>query len=461
MNSRKTIEGQWQVDGADATPLPGTLEFDPEKGLTLKASRHRTPNAAAAFAAALNTTPVPTQIRGTDGHGRRISLFGCFQSHSNSQAALDQLTIEALVGLVGEHYEQGQNPEFLEATATFSALDSWLPRSALVRDTGPNGLLRVTQAPLADIQVQLSESVSLTITSTISQQTSDFGAGVAFRQKQSVLFRFTTPQTPETIVSDYIYRFCNFLTFAVGSTVFIEDVKFASRDNPTERVDLLQANPGVTQTRASVLAHNCVVQAQEIGANLPALILRWFNLFSGMEAVLNLYFTARNNSAISASTQFLMLAQALEAYHGRSDQFVHEVQPSAVFRQRRRALVAAVPEGEQAWLTEKLNFANQKNLADRLAELIQDQIAYVPSFIPDREVFANVVRWTRNYYTHYSPDEENREVPRIAEGADLVRYAIRMQTLLSLLFSRDLQLPAATADRIVQRTSQVQIVTTH
>jgi hypothetical protein len=143
MNSRKTIEGQWQVDAAGANPLPGTLEFDPEKGLTLKASRHRTPNAAAAFGAVLNAVPVPLQIRGTDGHGARISLFGCFQSHINAAAALDQLTIEALVGLVGEHYPDGHNPEFLEATATFSALDSWLLRPGIIRDTGPDGRMRV------------------------------------------------------------------------------------------------------------------------------------------------------------------------------------------------------------------------------------------------------------------------------------------------------------------------------
>jgi len=461
MNSQKKIEGQWFVDGAEAAPLPGTLDFEPEEGLTLRVSRHRAPNAAQAFASVLQPRQLPTLILGQDGHGRRITLLGCVQSNINAQAALDQITIHALVGLMGAHYGQGNNPQFLDANATFTALDTWLLRPALIRDVGPNGLIRVTQAPLDDIRVPLPDTASLTLTSRISQATSAYGTETTFRQKQSVTFRFATPQSPQSIVDDYVNRFCHFLTFAVGSTVFIEEVSFGSPDNPVERIELLQANPGITQPRASVHPQNCVIQANEVGSNLPAVLTRWFTLFSDIEAVLNLYFTAGNNSNIPASTQFLMFAQALEAYHGRSNQFVHEVQPRADFRRRRNAIVAAVPEAERPWLTEKLNFANQKTLADRLAEILQNQAAYVPSFIPDTAVFADVVRWTRNYYTHYSPEEEERETPRIAEGADLAMYSLRMKALLSLLFSRDLELPESTAQRIVQRAQQIRVVTAH
>jgi hypothetical protein len=103
-----------------------------------------------------------------------------------------------------------------------------------------------------------------------------------------------------------------------------------------------------------------------------------------------------------------------------------------------------------------------KTLAQRLNELIADQQSYVAQFINDTERFANVIRWTRNYYTHYGEDEEDRidrGVGRIAQGADIITYYFQMRALLELIFIRDLHLPATAVGRVIRWVNQMQVVT--
>jgi hypothetical protein len=152
----------------------------------------------------------------------------------------------------------------------------------------------------------------------------------------------------------------------------------------------------------------------------------------------------------------------LEAYHSRSSRFVHEIQPRADFLIRRDAILNAVADSqERQWLKGKLAHANNKTLSERLNELIGDQ-PDARGFVPDTTLFANTVRWTRNYYTHYAEDEEERIARgqgRIPQGPELAVYCSQMRALLELHFIADLQLPRVATDRAINRAQQMRIIT--
>ena len=440
------------------TTGPGILRFEPESGLALEAQRHRQPDLRQVFAA--GDYESPAVIRGTDGHAQPLTLFGCTVTHSNASAALDQFQIGSLHALIGAHYNQFADATFQTATASYSLLDAWLRRCALEQITGPNGLPAFTQHAPADISVTLPNGAQITITMSLSQE----NRLISLTLSQAQFVRFTLPTSLgiQALASDYLYPFARLLSFLAGFEVSIDGVQFPQAP-PLPHIEWLHGNRGITTVKRELHAHEALVPCGTVVGTLPALIIRWFAYRSEMESILNLYFTAAHNLEIPENTRFLLLAQALEAYHSRRDRFVNEIQPTAVFQARREALVAAVPPAEQDWLRDKLNFANQKTLAQRLNELIADQQTSAAQFIPDTTLFANTIRWTRNYYTHFPEDEEERIARgrgRIAQGADLSRVdSIQMQALLELLFIADLGIPPAAIRNVVARAQGRRVIT--
>ena len=96
-----------------------------------------------------------------------------------------------------------------------------------------------------------------------------------------------------------------------------------------------------------------------------------------------------------------------------------------------------------------------------MSELTADQQTFVAQFITDTTAFADTIRWTRNYYTHFGEDEELRIDQgrgRIAEGTALLTYATQLQALLELLFIADLNLPQAAVARVVSRVKRVRVI---
>ena len=456
MIAPRSFHGQWFISGDNQPAATGILRFEPEQGLTLDAERHRAPNPMQAFQVGAFTPP--NVIRGVDSHGTPITLFGCALSNSQGHAALDQFEIRPLHALIGIHHEQFNHATFQTVNASYSLLDAWLRRFALVQQTPADGHPTFTQHPPEDISVTLPNGAQISLTMSISQENKL--VSLTLSQTQYVRFTLPAPLQIQTIASQYLYPFARLLSLLAGIEVSIDGVQFPQTP-PCPSIHWLHGNRGIMTIKRGLHFHEPLVPYRTVAGTLPALVARWYEYHSGMEPILNLYFTAAHNREISANTRFLLLAQALEAYHSRSDRFVNEVQPSDDFRTRRDALVGAVPEGEQQWLRDKLNFANMKTLAQRLNELITDQQASAAQFIQDTTQFANAIRWTRNYYTHFPEDEEQRIARgqgRILQGPALLTHCAQMQALFELLVFTDLQLATVAAPSIIQRAQQTRII---
>jgi len=458
MNAPKIFPGQWHIFGHSQPPVIGTLRFEPDSGLTLEAQRHRQPDLLQMFDVA-GSFQAPQVIQGVEGNGTPVTLFGCIATQTNSSRAFDQFHIRPLHALVGAHFDQFTDARFSSSTVSYSILDAWLTRSALVPVPHERGTL-MDQRPPPDITTTLPVGTIVTITMSLNreQTVSSFAMG----QSQFVRFVYPNPLPILSISNDYVDILAKLLWFLSGHEVFIDQVKFPLSQPTSAEIEWLHSNPGITRAKRTLHPLETIIPYQEIAPHLPTLITSWFQYQDHMQPILDLYFTVLSKrGSIPSSARFLLLAQALEAYHGRSGRFGSEIQPTQEFIRRRDALVDLVPTNERSWLREKLSFANQKTLAQRLDDLILDQRAHVALFIDDTTLFANTIRWTRNYYTHFAENEEDRidrGQGRIAQGADLIRYSIQMQALLELLFIADLHLPGTAVGRVVDRAKGARVI---
>jgi hypothetical protein len=459
MKDKRTIQGQWYIFGDGQPPAVGVLNFDPETGLTLDVQRHRAPDLGQAIGGA--GFQCPPIVRGMDANGSAVTVFGSFVTKSNSTAALDEYKISVTCATVGAHYNQFNDATFNQIRSTYSVLDAWLIRPSIAMLPQNAGMPAYQQQHPPDVSATLTDGTSVILTMSLHSRTSP--SSVTLSQSQYVHFITTNAAPLRTLSDNYVFKFGKLLSFLSRVDVAVDQIVFPQQGAMRGEVEFLCAMPGSTKVKRTLNNPAGLVPYQEIVAQLPALIVRWFDYYEEMEAILNLYFTAISQSDIPVNTRFLLLAQALEAYHSRSDRFVAEIQPKTDFKARLKAILDLVMDGgEKSWLKENLNFANQKKLATRLNELIADQQANVAQFINDPVRFANVIRWTRNYYTHYGAEEEDkidRGVGRIAQGTDIITFYFQMRALLELLFIRDLQLPASATNRVIQWVNQMQVIT--
>src|SRR5207244_4058821 len=117
---------------------------------------------------------------------------------------------------------------------------------------------------------------------------------------QSQYVRFITPNAApvKTLSDDYVFKFGKLLSFLSRIDVVVDQITFPQRGARLREVEFLCAVPGSSKVKRTMDNPTGLVPYQEIAAQLPNLIVNWFNYYEEMEAILNLYFTAISRSDI-------------------------------------------------------------------------------------------------------------------------------------------------------------------
>jgi hypothetical protein len=416
MREKRTIEGQWRIFG----------------------NRRRS-------------------FLGWNEHRRAITLLGCARVGGNQTVGFESHNIKAMAGVLGGHFGSWREVLCSTVDVHYSILDNWLLRPISEPIKLPDGKCALTLSRYPDAVFQIDDKVSLAIV-----QCGSIHNGIQeLRIGQHHIFRFffREPVLLEDARSQYIHPLRNLLTLLTNTKAFIDSIIFAKKGQNTIRapLELLANNSGVGKADRKTISPFMLVPYEHVEAKFPQIIKKWFSYYRDMEAVLSLYFTAVWFDGIPSTTHFLLLAQALEAYHNRSQQFTSSIQSTPDFHRRLAVILDGMAnQAERPWLKEKLQHANQKHLAQRLSELISRNKTEVARFIRDPEDFASKIRHTRNYYTHF--DEDLKRRGKVAEGKDLVLLTIWARAILQISFFRDLGLPQAAIDGVVSRARSVDLI---
>ncbi|MGP8199038.1 MAG: HEPN domain-containing protein [Limisphaerales bacterium] len=127
--------------------------------------------------------------------------------------------------------------------------------------------------------------------------------------------------------------------------------------------------------------------------------------------------------------------------------------PSDAYRSSVKAILEAAPAEHRAWLKEKLHFANQKTLAERINDILNLHSSEATQLASKIKDFAVKVRHTRNYYTHYM--QETWESGKVAKGLELRRIAYALYFLLQICLLKELRIEGEPIKRILERSSSM------
>jgi hypothetical protein len=441
----RTIEGRWWVFGAKRTPHFGVLTFNSESGLNLEV-KVPTPPSFRESARSPWRIEMPCAIFGRDKDNKAISLFGCAPPSIKHSGGMVSYTFHPLRAMLGKRFSRWEQIAFDNVQVEYSLLHNWTGRSSLRVDFDTH---RASFERIDDRDFSLPSAKKLTLGAFVT--TSHDGCTLDVREGHWVEFLLNRPLHVNELFDNFVNPFRRFLTLVTGERVYADSAHFNDGE-----IELLQTNQGVGGAERKKNHQNMIASLPDLGGNVDAILRRWFDYHEKLEAALNLYFAVVFNRGLYNNHRFLFLAQALEVYHRNNPNFVGHVEPTAKFKRRVRSIIGAAPESDRNWVKEKLCYANEKTLADRLSEILSTAPTEVDRFIPNRGEFAEKVRHTRNYYTHFS--RELRLKGKAVADSELTPLTEQMRGLLLLCFLRDLGIGGRPLSRVAHSIQNLRFI---
>jgi len=221
--------------------------------------------------------------------------------------------------------------------------------------------------------------------------------------------------------------FAHFLTLAMGSPIFLLDMSGETEKDDKVDVAFKRELPAGSQW---LFSSETLFDFERAKDKISILIDNWFKKNDILEPVRDLYFGTLYHPHAYLYHSFLSLAQAVETYHRRINQ--GGVLPKAQYKTKIKTILTGVPAEHQKWVKEKLAFANERTLRERITDLMTQASDALKRTIGDEANFIGQVVATRNYLTHYTSKK------KVAEGDDLIFLTHKLKLLLEECLLREL-----------------------
>lgn len=506
MIQKRTIEGRWWLPGAEHGATPGMLEFDPERGITLTLRRYRSRSMMEVFdsLAGQGEINAPVVIFGRDTADIPITVYRCVRTSSNIAGGVEGQKYIADAVFVGAHLINPDQEMFGSVQLEFDYMYSWLGQQA-----------QTTTVPtiedwVVQTRTELPQPIALHLPEHGTMQLRTFGGtrrSMSMNEREdttrwsSNLWWQFPERNPVRTLDDRTHALRRLLTLFVGHPVRLRNcIRFRhclgepqSYEGEIDGgVEVLRARRSDPENLPEVWGSQFTVTFDEVRADLPTSISRWFAYHERYRTVLDLYFSEFFGQH-PMEVRFLLLAQALEVYHGIDA--TGNAQPTGDWSARVRRIIDSAPPEERAWLTEKLRHSNQKTLAQRLSEIVARHSVLIRAMLRDSgaiphsdiEVYAYFnserrrasgslgdadsdrygaeaelhnarfcrrVKDTRNRFTHWG-DETRAD--RIFPPAELPTNTERLRRILQLCILTDLGISGTWQQRLVREPLPVAI----
>lgn len=160
---------------------------------------------------------------------------------------------------------------------------------------------------------------------------------------------------------------------------------------------------------------------KDIAEQLKEILTKWIKKYEICEPAFNLYFAQKSGAHKYLDSKFLSLAQGIETLHRRNSQ--RTVMPKEEFSSLVATILTAVPDSKQNFIKERLKYANELPLRQRIKKMIEPFKIFFKN--QNRcDSFINKVIDTRNYLTHYDSDRTSQ--------TDLLELHRKLEALFQL-----------------------------
>lgn len=179
--------------------------------------------------------------------------------------------------------------------------------------------------------------------------------------------------------------------------------------------------------------NNFYMLRNDMGADLGAVIMKWFEVYDNFSAPSQLALSVLNSKDLWLHVEFLTLMQALEGFHRASmpGLYTSKLDYEAIRQTLSNAIPNTVAPDHKDALKARINYGNEISLRKRLDALVKRLPIELRQHLlgNDGSVPKNWVD-TRNYYTHW--DETSRDT--VLDGIGMHRAGVRMKHLLRALY---------------------------
>ncbi len=448
-------------------------------------------------------------ILGEVEDGTPVTLFNCKPGNvwlGNTREALEQdslwLFCEAI--FVGCHFGTVDDIAFEIVSTRYTFLDDWITvpskteyrawiESLRTSEDGESSLNVADYDTLEPIEVNLKGG-RLSIWPDHINSVEDTDESTTKCKRMSLRLSDRSYGNYSTYLSVYLR---NFLTLATNRRNFPVDIvghRTAGDSTPIRvyfRVSGYRNRNELGSAFFMLFNYrdlNSQLGTDDASKLLQVYLQRWIDSYAKIEKVHSILFTVFHEENIDAVVHFLLLTQALEAYHrGRlSGEYLAEADYHPLLQLLEQAIDTIVPQyladtliafpqhdsSSRVQMLKKLHETNQgeplrqrlKNsiahsyeysLIKRLTDLRKHVIsqtskglfARILKMSPSVEKgnFESKVNATRNYYTHRLADRSN-----IIEEAKLPDYVERIQFLLQVILLCDMEFPAPKVGELLE-----------
>lgn len=178
---------------------------------------------------------------------------------------------------------------------------------------------------------------------------------------------------------------------------------------------------------------NFYMLRNDMGADLGAVFMKWFELYDTFAAPSQLALSVLNSKDLWLHVEFLTLMQALEGFHRATMPGLYTTEPEyeTIQKTLSNAIPNTVSSDHKDALKARIKYGNEISLRKRLDALVKRLPIELRQNIlgNDGSVPKSWVD-TRNYYTHW--DETSRE--SVLDGIGMHRAGVRMKHLLRALY---------------------------
>lgn len=431
MEQKIEIVGYWNISGDENNSYSGNLIIENGK---IKL------NLLGCFDLPGNTFT----IHGFSTSGKKITLYKCFATNrSMSFPGIPYSEITADYFIKGGHFTK-ETLEFTNALLNFSSLNEWINIDGFTDFKNKDELSVKYKTPEA-ITFYKTESVEFAF---LFQSTSPlFRPTHSYIINQEIVIQINH-KTKFNLDNfwEYISILKSFLTLAYFSEPKLQEINFKKDD---KFLEFIYRGQDSELKKQKTHRREFIFTYKNVEAELQQIFQKWSTLHKILDPVINVLLEAFGEKNIIIENKFLNIIQGIETFHRRIKK--NETEEVEVHKKRISEILTECPFQHKKWLQEKLNFSNEPTLKQRLDELFESIAPVLRDHLFDnyKSIITNTKN-SRNYYTHYSLNLENKAL----KGKELFYLTERLKVFLLILLLKETGINTDSLTKIIKESSQ-------
>ncbi|WP_414733914.1 HEPN domain-containing protein [Acetobacterium carbinolicum] len=423
MESKITSHGEWYIPETDET-ISGTLQINKKsKQIILTLVALATENDPLGKIKVFGRTDF---IKGKLSSGGNILLFDC-NIGGQHQELLRRTTVVVTVKYAFWNLDLNdkQDLEFKKAKVNFGEIIQWSGLCAFDWEIQSDQNTEMLKWECKDnIKFDIDDNLKLEIEPQLGPQSYYVTSNeMTINQYVFMYFEYLEAVSWNVILDD-IKTLNSLLILGMNRSVYIDEIWYfheshISQHGCIQEMEVFQGN-FVEGKHQPGIWHDYLFDINDLVNNNFNCLKNWYSKYEKLRVIVNLYESAFVFKDISMEILFLNLAQALETYHARfvSDNLNEYIDLVDDFLRRTFELSQEDEFSEHIGSYRKILIAQDANkkfitLKSRLGYLFLAKFEFVFSFLDyNRGDFIQTTLDTRNYFTHYSADKENKIFPK-------------------------------------------------